>query len=166
MAPSAVLFQDGNYRTKGIKRSYQYVGNINTREANGIDRNTGVTTYIGPGTWTYTGRSETEIDGTAEMVTWLEVWPVDQNDPYVGGIWGSGFIDCDTFKLAGRKVGQGNPPPGCTTAYNRRPTPGHHGTFTNTAFADGHGKSMTWDALRRNDFHLFKAKKSSQTFVP
>lgn len=166
MAPTAVPFNDGNYRRRAIKRSYQYVGNIRTAQASGIDRRTGVTTWIGPAEWTYRGRSDSEIDESANMVVWLEVWPLDQNDPYVGGIWGSGFINCDTFKLAGRRPGTGTPPPGCTTDYNRRPTPGHNGIYQNTVFGDGHAKPMTWGALRKNDFFLFKAEKPTQTFNP
>ncbi|MBN8689834.1 MAG: DUF1559 domain-containing protein [Armatimonadetes bacterium] len=166
MPATSVPFNDGNYRKMALRRSYQYVGNIHTREANGFDANTGVTTYIGPTTWLYSGRTDSDIDESANTVSWLEVWPVDQNDPYVGGIWGSGFIDCDTYKLAGRKVGTGPAPPGCTNWLNRKPTPGHNGTLTNTAFCDGHSKGLTWGKLRENDFAMFKAKKSATVFVP
>lgn len=169
LPPSSVIFQDGRYRLKAIKRSYQYVGNIHTREANGIDRNTGVTTWIGPGDWQYRGRTNSEIDRPAEMISWVEVWPIDVNDPYVGGIWGSGFINCDTSKLAGRKRPSTAPgdqaPPGCTTAYARRITPGHNNA-AHYVFADGHVKLTTWGEVRRNDFAVFKAQQSSQTFSP
>lgn len=170
MAPSAVLFNDGAYRQRAIKRSYQYVGNLNTVQAGGVDRNTGVTTWIGPGDWTYRGRSTSEMDRPSETIGWLEVWPLDQNDPFVGGIWGSGFINCDTFKLAGRPLGTTAPanqgPPGCASQYLRRPTPGHDGIYTVTVFNDGHVKPLRWGDLRANDFYLFKNNKPSQTYVP
>lgn len=172
MPPSSVIFNDGTYRTKAIKRSYQYVGNLITREANGIDRNTGVTTWIGPGDWVYRGRSQSEVDMPADTVAWVEVWPIDVNDPYVGGIWGSGFINCDHSKLAGRRVGSTAPidqPPtaACTTAYSRRPTPGHTTAgLSHYVFGDGHVKAHDWTFVRRNDFFVFKASKPTQTFTP
>lgn len=173
MPASSVIFQDGKYRTKAIPRSYQYVGNIYTREfgASGPDQNTGITTWLGPGSWTYKGRSTTELDQSSETVAWVEIWPVDVNDPYVGGIWGSGFIDCDTFKLAGRKYpstapGDLAPTTNCTSAYTRRHTPGHSGGKANYVFADGHAGVKTWGAIRKNDFFAFKAQKPTTQFNP
>ncbi len=170
LAPSAVLFQDGTWRTKALKRSYQYVGNLETKEKNGIDRNTGVTTWMGPGSWDYRGRSNSEIDMSSATVSWVEVWPIDVNDPYVGGIWGSGFINCDTAKLAGRKRGSTAPseqPPtsNCAASYNNKITPGHlnAGQYI---FADGHAKLQQWGYIRSNDFYLFKADKPTTTFSP
>lgn len=170
LPPTSVIFQDGKWRTKAIKRSYQYVGNIHTREKNGIDRNTGVTTWIGPGDWVYRGRTESELSSPSETVSWVEVWPLDVNDPYVGGIWGSGFINCNTSKLAGRKVGstaaEDQPPtPACASAYAQRRTPGH-GDAAHYVFADGHVKKHNWSFIRRNDFYVFKADKPVQTFSP
>lgn len=173
MPASSVLFQDGRYRTKAIPRSYQYVGNIYTREKGGsaTDKNTGVTTWVGPGGWTYAGRTTTELEGPSETVSWTEIWPIDVNDPYVGGIWGSGFIDCDTFKLAGRTYpstapGDQAPTPNCVTAYTRKHTPGHTAGTANYVFADGHAANKTWGYIRRNDFYVFKAQKPTQTFSP
>ncbi len=172
LPPSAVPFNDGAWRTKAIKRSYQYVGNLFTKEANGSDLNTGVSSWIGPGSWTYTGRAGSEVEESANMIAWVEVWPIDVNDPYVGGIWGSGFIDCDTSKLAGRKLGSSAPddqPPvsACNGAYAQRVTPGHSGkSLGNYIFADGHVKSLSWSVVRRNDFAMFKARKTGATFVP
>lgn len=171
VAPSAVPFQDGKWRTQAKKRSYQYVGNLMTKQANGLDSNTGVTTWVGPGDWTYRGRASTEIEMPANTVAWVEVWPIDVNDPYVGGIWGSGFIDCDTSKLAGRKVPPVNaedqaPVPGCNSMYAKRPTPGHTNNMANYVFADGHVKTLSWGSIRRNDFYAFKTVKPEQTYTP
>lgn len=174
MAPAAVLFQDGKFRTLAIKRSYQYTGNINTVEKSGFDKNTGVNEWIGvtPGDWKYRGRNGSELDEPSNTIPWLEVWPITQNDPYVGGIWGSGFIDCDVYKLAGRKYPAAGPadqlPPGCNTTnlLAAKPTVGHMRTQTITVFSDGHVKPMRWYELRKNDFFLFKAAKPSTVFNP
>ncbi|MBL8047600.1 MAG: DUF1559 domain-containing protein [Chthonomonas sp.] len=173
MPASSVIFQDGKYRTKAIPRSYQYVGNIYTREfgASGIDQNTGITTWLGPGAWTYKGRATTELESSADSVAWVEIWPIDVNDPYVGGIWGSGFIDCDTFKLAGRTYPSSAPSDqaptaNCTTAYTRKHTPGHANKMANYIFADGHAGAKTWGFIRRNDFYVFKAAKPTTTVSP
>ncbi len=170
LPPTSVIFQDGKWRTRAIKRSYQYVGNLHTKEKNGIDRNTGVTTWIGPGDWVYRGRNNSELSEPASTVSWVEVWPLDVNDPYVGGIWGSGFINCNTSKLAGRKVpstapGDASPVPACNTDYAKRPTPGHGGN-AHYVYTDGHVKIQTWAAIRQNDFFVFKADKPSATFSP
>lgn len=174
MSPNSVLFQDGKYRTMAIKRSYQYTGNINTVERNGFDRNTGVNEWVGvtPGDWIYRGGNGSELDEPASTIPWLEVWPITQNDPYVGGIWGSGFIDCDVYKLAGRKYPSTSPadslPPGCTSTnlLSAKVTIGHMRTQTVTIFSDGHAKALLWGELRKNDFFLFKSKKPTQVFNP
>lgn len=169
VSPNSVIFQDGKYRSKALLRSYQYVGNLNTVQAVGLDRNTGVTTWVGPGVWTYKGRSDSELSESASTVAWLEVWNATTNDPYVGGIWGSGFIDCDVSKLAGRvrgaTIGGDSLPTGCSGRRNDFPTPGHS-SLTNTSFCDGHASGMTWGKLRVNDFYVFKANKPTTTFNP
>lgn len=170
MPASSVIFQDGKWRQKALKRSYQYVGNLVTKEKNGLDRNTGVTTWIGPGDWVYKGRNHSEISHPSETVAWVEVWPIDVNDPYVGGIWGSGFIDCNTSKLAGRKrpstaLEDAAPTPGCASEYAKKMTPGHSNAG-HYVFADGHVKIHTWSSIRKNDFYAFKADKPQTTFVP
>ena len=173
-APSAQLFQDGKYRTLGIKRSYQYTGWLYTVQAGGLDDNGGVFAYIGTQAnhqdWLTRGRNDSELDEPASTIPWLEVWPITQNDPFVGGINGSGFINCDTYKLAGRKRASTAPgdqlPPGCSGYLNSYPTPGHNKVYTNSVFADGHVKGMQWGDLRKNDFYLFKATKPTTVYNP
>jgi len=170
IAPASVLFQDGNYRKKALKRSYQYAGNIYTKEKNGIDRNTGVTTWLGPSDWSYKGRNGSELSETSNTISWVEVWPINVNDPYVGGIWGSGFINCDTSKLAGRKLNStapsdAPPTPSCASAYNGKVTPGHQNAG-HYVFADGHAKLHAWGYIRNNDFYVFKADKPEARFNP
>lgn len=169
VSTSAVPWWDGNYRLKAIPRSYSYTGPIHTVQANGWDNNTGAFKWVGPGFWTMAGRSGTEFDEVADTIAWVEQWSVSVADQYVGGIWGSGFIDCDTAKLAGRKVPPSGPgdggPPGCASAYTGRPTPGHrnHGNYI---FVDGHAGIRSWSAVRKNDFRSFKVQKPSQTYIP
>lgn len=171
VSPNSVIWWDGNYRTKALLRSYAYIGNITTVQGgNSADRNTGLTYEIGnPGEWRYNGRSESEVQESANTVAWCEQWPVGLRDMYVGGTWGSGFIECDTWKLAGRKApptdaGNRGPTP-CTSLYTRKPTPGHH-NLGHYVFADGHAGAKTWGFVRQNDFYVFKVDKPLQQYVP
>jgi len=170
VAANTVPWWDGDYRTKKMPRSYVYVGNIVTRQSNPqLDTNTGLTHYIGPGTWVYTGRGESEIEESSNMIAWAEQWATGLPHEFVGGIWGSGFIDCDVWKLAGRNVpNQGvsdQLPPACSSFNNQKPTPGHSklGIYV---FADGHAGAKTWSFVRKNDFWMFKAQKPTQQFTP
>jgi len=169
VSPNSVPWWDGSYRAKAIPRSYAYVGQINTVQANGWDANTGVYKWVGPRNWDMSGRSTSEFDVPAQTVAWVEQWSVSVADQYVGGIWGSGFINCDTCKLAGRKVPPQAPsdqgPPGCSGWYNGKPTPGHRNKG-NYVFVDGHSAVRTWGFMRANDFYQFKVQKPADTFSP
>lgn len=170
VSPNSVIWWDGNYRNRKKLRSYVYVGNIVTAQsAPNLDKNTGLTFQLIPGTWTYGGRGESEVEMPSDMVAWAEQWPEGLRDMYVGGTWGSGFIDCDTWKLAGRKAPPNNPgdsgPAGCTSLFQQKPTPGHM-NLGHYVFADGHAGAKTWGFIRKNDFWAFKAQKPSQTFTP
>ena len=167
--PNSVPWWDGSYRPKKIPRSYSYVGQINTRQANGWDANTGVYKWVGPGNWDMSGRIGSEFESTADTIAWVEQWSVGIADNYVGGIWGSGFINCDTCKLAGRNLPARGPgdlgPPGCTNSYANKPTPGHR-KMGNYVFVDGHAKIRSWGAARGNDFYQFKASKPTTEYNP
>ena len=171
--PNAVPWWDGSYRILTITRSYSYVGPLYTREfgASGVDPNTGLYAFLTPTGWNTRGRSTTELSEPADTVAWVEQYSPAVADQYVGGIWGSGFIDCDTGKLAGRKYPSTVPsdqgPPGCTfsASYNGKPTQGHR-EKGNYVFADGHAGIKTWGFVRRNDFFVFKVNKPAAVFVP
>jgi hypothetical protein len=167
--PNNVPWWDGNYRAKALLRSYAYVGEIHTREANGRDVNTGVFKRVGPGQWDMAGRKNSELDETSNTVAWVEQWSISVDDQYVGGIWGSGFINCDTAKLAGRNVPAKGPadqgPPGCDSWYAGKPTPGHR-SKGHYVFCDGSAGIRTWNAARASDFRIFKARKPETEFVP
>jgi prepilin-type processing-associated H-X9-DG protein len=167
--PNTVPWNDGAYRIKALPRSYSYVGQINTRQANGWDANTGVYKWVGPGNWDMSGRTSSEFESPAETVAWVEQWSVGVADNYVGGIWGSGFINCDTCKLAGRIYPSTNPaeqgPPGCAQWYTNKPTPGHR-KMGNYVFADGHAKIRSWRQIRGNDFFQFKVSKPTTVYNP
>lgn len=161
-------FQDGTYRSKALFRSYAYVGSVNTNEARGPDKNTGVTYPESFWDWnSFKGRADTAFDAPAETVMWVEQYATDKavskSDAYVGGIWGSGFIGCNTSKLAGRVVGSRLPvdtaPNGCVAEYRDWvPTTGHGG-LGHYVFADGHAAAKAWSWIRDNDFYAFKVEK-------
>ncbi|MFY9235099.1 MAG: prepilin-type N-terminal cleavage/methylation domain-containing protein [Fimbriimonadaceae bacterium] len=167
--PNGIPWWDGAYKYKNVLRSYAYAGQINTVQANGRDLNTGVFRHVGPGGWDMDGRMTGEFDSPAETIAWVEQWSKGVADQYVGTPWGSGFINCDTSKLAGRNLPAQGPadrgPPGCTSWYREEPTPGHR-RKGNYVFVDGHAGIRTWSQVRGNDFFLFKVEKPLQQFVP
>lgn len=167
--PNGVPWWDGSYKARKMPRSYSYVGPIRDVQKAAVDQNTGVYKWAGPGAWDMVGRSSSEFEEPASTVAWVEQWSVTVNDQYVGGIWGSGFIDCDTAKLAGRTVGSSVPseqgPPGCSGSYAGTPTPGHR-KRGHYAFVDGHAAAKPWGFIRSNDFFQFKAAKPTQTYTP
>lgn len=169
--PNGVPWWDGSYRTKLIARSYSYVGPITDTQAGYMDANTGLYYWVGPGGWTMAGRATTQFDEPANTIAWVEQWSVAVPDQYVGGIWGSGFIDCDTGKLAGRQYPPASAgdrgPAGCTgsPSYSGLPTPGHR-NMSNYVFTDGHAGIKSWGFVRKNDFYVFKVAKPTIVFNP
>lgn len=167
---NGIPWWDGTYKAKALKRSYSYVGDIYTVEANGLDLNTGLYYRKVRNQWEMIPRSVTELSEPSDTVAWVEQWSPRWDDQYVGTIWGSGFIDCDMSKLAGRKVPWNNVPaeklpPGCSGRQSEKPTLGHRDK-SHYVFADGHAAVKSWGAIRRNDFASFKAIKSDKTFNP
>jgi len=173
------IFTDGNLWNGGKikKRSYNYVGGLVTNEcvalnncingADHVDPNTGVSQ------WGTDAKSGTSLDSPAEFVPIVEQWndstPYGSNWP-VGTAWGSYFTNCDTWKLAGRKYTDPLPladqlPDRCSSENLRKPTTGY-GNLSNYAFADGHAKTLSWGAIRKNDFQAFKRQRSNTVFVP
>lgn len=171
LGTNQVIWWDGRYRSKALLRSYVYIGNIYTVQGGSmLDKNTGLSYEIGaPGDWTYGARFEGELEAPADTVAWCEQWPVGLRDMYVGGTWGSGFIDCDTWKLAGRKApptdAESRGPSPCTSLYQQKPTPGHH-NLGHYAFADGHAGAKAWGVIRKNDFYVFKIQKPQTIYTP
>ena len=163
-----IPFWDGTFRAKAIKRSYGYVGSVFTAQANGRDENTGMSSgpYSNPGS---IGRISSQIEQPAQTFAYVENWLETSNDSWVGGPWGSGFIECDSYELPGRNIPAQGPgdrlPPGCASYEQYKPGRGHRGGG-NYAFADGHAKFMRWGQVRANDFWFFKLQKPSQTFTP
>lgn len=175
IAPRAAQFQDGKYRDKALFRSYAYVGSINTVQAGGPDPNTGVSYPLRFWDWaTFKGRADAAFSSPGETVMWVEQYATDKAgskaDAFVGGIWGSGFIGCNTSKLAGRVAGSRLPvdlgPTGCGTEYRDWiPTSGHGG-LGHYVFTDGHAGAKSWAWIRGNDFYSFKADKPSTVVNP
>jgi prepilin-type N-terminal cleavage/methylation domain-containing protein len=171
LTPASYPWWDGTYRTKAVRRSYQYVQNMNTVQGGAYDKNVG----FGRGdvilaTPAPTPRGLAEIDRVSETIMALEVWAPNQNySGYIGTWWASIFTGCDTFKLAGRKYPSSAPndqlPGSCSTRVSNPPCPGHV-NGANYMLCDGSAKWMTWGAVRKNDFYLFKIQKPTQTFTP
>ncbi len=163
-------FWDGKYSKPVRQRSFGYVGNINTVEANGSDGNTGMSDWG-------RGHSLASIDAAADTIAIVESWAPNSNggsgnDSDMGSPWGSLFTGCDTYKLPGRKV----PAVSAIDKFSQcsqydstvrtdRPAQGHFDRG-NYVFTDGHAKALSFAAVRGNDFYLFKLRKSTTTFSP
>jgi prepilin-type N-terminal cleavage/methylation domain-containing protein len=140
------------------RRSYGYVGQINTAAANQTpDANTGVSTW-GQGHAMAAISNPADTIAFAESNTDAEAWV--QGTP-----WGSMFTNCDTWKLAGRKPGDVTDDAiganiGCGPGDNwvKKPFKGHFDKST-FVFTDGHVKAMSFRAVAANDFWLFKTNK-------
>jgi len=163
-------FWDGRFRNGGpigpTARNYNYVGEIRTVEANNNnDRNTGMS---GIPIWGgKSGESLAAIDAPSDTIAIIEVstLPGDNGSDNYGSPWGSQFTGCDTYKLAGRKAGEDNGARMGCGDYNRAGQKGHFDKG-NYIFGDGHVKAMSWGQVRKNDFHLFKLRKSTTTRNP
>ena len=165
---SNIPFWDGNYRTKKLKRSYGYVGTIFTIQAGGRDANTGMSTGpydVNPSV----GHSNTQFEDPSNTIELCENWLDTSFDSWVGGPYGSAFIECDAAEIAGRNVpAQGAAdvlPPACYARQNDKPGRGHTGG-TNFLLSDGHSKLFGWSRVRANDYRMFKLQKPTQTFIP
>jgi len=164
--PGGVPFWDGSYRTKLITRSYSYVGPIFTTQygSSTNDPNTGIFSWIDRINWISKGRSTTDFSEPADTIVWVEQYSPAVADQYVGGIWGSGFIDCDTGKLPGRnypaQTASDLGPPVCNGSdpYRGLPTAGHR-SKGNYVFVDGHSGVKPWGFIRKNDFYEYKVQR-------
>src|SRR5258706_15299528 len=100
----------------------------------------------------------------------VENWREKSVDSWVGGPYGSAFIECDTAELAGRKVPPVNAPdflPQTCGTYNQNRPPGRgHTGGTEYVFTDGHVKLMSFYAVRHDDFRKFKLHKPTVAYNP
>jgi prepilin-type N-terminal cleavage/methylation domain-containing protein/prepilin-type processing-associated H-X9-DG protein len=163
-------YWDGNLFTHKQARSYGYIGQINTTQANGGDPNTGMSDWG-------TGHAIAAIDQPADTIAITESWAPNSNngtqsDSSLGSPWGALFTGCDTYKLAGRKVPAQGPIDQFSEcgSYNNN-TPGNlpmrgHMDQGNYVFADGHAKVQRFAQVRGNDFWIFKLRKPTVNFSP
>ncbi|MES2460729.1 MAG: DUF1559 domain-containing protein [Armatimonadota bacterium] len=171
-------FWDGSYRAKALIRSYSYVATVNSVQANGSDANSGLSTYtgnVGINGNPPIARTMADIDQPSDTIGLVESWPAEASavtdSAYVGSSHGSGFVGCDTWKLAGRIPGASASTdanvlqPSCTGNANKKPTVGHGGG-SNYMMADGSAKWRTWKQVRQNDMFLFKLKKPTAVVTP
>ena len=170
LASSPSNYWDGKYANPLRVRSYGYVGQIVTIQANGQDANTGMSSWG-------QGVSLAAIDQPSDTIAIVESWAPNNGsgggDSVMGSPWGALFIGCDTYKLAGRKV----PPQGdidkldlCPVQYNttdptKLPMRGHMDSG-NYVFGDGHVKVQRWGQVRADDFRAFKLVKPQVHFIP
>jgi len=163
---------DGKFLGKHIRRSYGYVGNVDTQQSqdntgNQPDPNTGMSDWGN-------GHSLAAIDQPADTLAVVESWGIDdagQSDTfYYDSPWGSLFTNCDNWKIAGRN----QPPQGASDQFaicpdfsdvNKHPAKGHM-SQSNFAFADGHAKTLRYGQVRANDWWLYKDTKPTQTYSP
>jgi prepilin-type N-terminal cleavage/methylation domain-containing protein/prepilin-type processing-associated H-X9-DG protein len=163
---SNTFLWDGSYKVRQTKRSYAITNNLRTQEGLNRgempDKNSGVVRA-----------ALAQIERPADTIAFAESWAVFPNgtsDSVMGGEGGSTLLDCDAWKLPGRKKPSDAPidnfaPCSDFTDPKELPAAGHHGRG-NYAFADGHVKTLGWPQVRGNDFWLFKLKKPDQVFSP
>lgn len=173
---------DGQFKGKPARLSFNYVSHLDTNQAGGwLDRNTGMAPFLWDVSWYgYPVRSLTEFSDPSNTISFAEIWTAPDASGSGGGarvgvLNGSVMFGCDTWKLAGRVPLSGAPGDrlpvggdGCDTITrdpNRVPTTGYNGT-ANYSMADGSAKSLSWGAVRGNDFNRFKIQKPTQTYVP
>ncbi len=159
-------FWDGKHVNTKMRRTYGYVTEINTREKNTLDPNTGLASRIPPrGPAGYTMAS---IEQSTETIAFMEA-SSNLGAGLVGAFNGGVVTGCDAWKIPGRKAGtEGANTGGCERFFNNAnniPYKGHLGKG-NYMFADGHAKSLGWSQVRQNDFYLFKRAKPAATFTP
>jgi len=151
-------YWDGDLKKYKYPRSYSISNRLITQAS--VDKgaredpNTGIL-----------GRSISEVERTAETIGLSEVWPANadgQGDNVVGTFSGSTLLGCDAWKLAGRDPNDRSlsfAP--CSNVFepDRRPTRGYFGKG-GYAFLDGHAAYLPYTEVRRDDWALFKMKKS------
>jgi prepilin-type N-terminal cleavage/methylation domain-containing protein/prepilin-type processing-associated H-X9-DG protein len=159
-------FWDGRYEVTKPRRSYGITNRLRTLEASQrgreLDANTGaIQTPLA------------QVEQPSATVALVESWaifPDGTSDSVLGGPAGATLLDCDAWKLPGRKKPSDAPiddfaPCSDFTEDRALPAKGHleHGNYV---FMDGHVKSLRWAQVRGNDFWVFKLKKPLQSFTP
>lgn len=174
---------DGNYKAKGLIRSYGYLAEINTVQYSDVnggarDPNTGLSPYTGKrvpadATAPPVGKALAVIDQPSSTIALAELWAVGNGDwaalGYVGGPHASTIAGCDIWKFAGRKINAPSVtdklPNSCSGNQSFLPTRGHF-DGANYMMADGSAKHRRWGDIRQSDFAAFKLKKPAATFTP
>jgi prepilin-type N-terminal cleavage/methylation domain-containing protein/prepilin-type processing-associated H-X9-DG protein len=164
-------FWDGSKAANPKSRSYGYVGGIATAQGGtgSVDMNTGAAIYT-----SRTGDRPVfalaDFDAGADTVILCEQaapgYPVGgtiQSATWaIGMTSGGAFVNCDDWKLAGRKPGETTlAAPRCLSTFadvNYKPFAGHFNK-SNYQFADGHVKAFEWKQIAATDFWYFKRRK-------
>jgi prepilin-type N-terminal cleavage/methylation domain-containing protein/prepilin-type processing-associated H-X9-DG protein len=153
-------FHDASYKTKKMRRSYgSYVGAIDTIEGGQDDPNTGMSVW-------QRGNALASIEAPADTIALVDTTSSASESWPMGMPWGSFFTGCDTWKLPGRKANQDLNKVTSRCAgdqYKREPWKGHYDKG-NYVFADGHVKALSWGQVVKNDFDVFKLRKTQKTW--
>ncbi|MCX6366999.1 MAG: prepilin-type N-terminal cleavage/methylation domain-containing protein [Armatimonadetes bacterium] len=162
-------FYDGRYARPGNikRRTYGLVGALNTAVAR-PDPNTGTSTNPWMGVRDAAGQDMStpygmaSLDAPADTIVFVEA-STEAETWVVGTPWGSGFTNCDAWKLAGRIMGNAQDNAvgaaiGCTGNWATKPYKGHFDKST-VIFGDGHVKAHGFRDMAANDFRLFKRAK-------
>jgi prepilin-type N-terminal cleavage/methylation domain-containing protein len=155
---------DTNYRANKVPRSYSFVAEITTRQANGVDTNSGLSTWNNAPA--KTGKSASVVQETSNTIALVENYaPGNATDvAYVGSPHGAWLTGCDTWKIAGRVpngTGANTLPSGCPNG--NTPTKGHANGGSNFVMCDSSAKYRTWGQVRAHDFEMFKLQKPELT---
>jgi len=152
-----VSYWDGSYADKRLPRSYTISNKLVTKASydasTPLDENTGIL-----------GRNDSEVERPGETVGLTEIWPINPDgkcDNNIGSGSGSTLLSCDAWKLAGRNANDRSMDfAPCANAFQppNQPTKGYFGRG-GYAFLDGHAAYLTYDAVRKDDFFIYKMKK-------
>ena len=157
---------DGSLVGKNLPLKYEYVTNLRTVQAGGLDQNVGIgpVQVYGGGDIAKT-RSTSSFEDPSNTISFAEIW----SDGMVGILGGSQLWDCDYTKVAGRvpssmPTGPNVLPPGCNPSLPN--LGGYANRTSNHAMVDGSAKSLDWSRFRQNDFYRLKVIKPTDVRTP
>jgi prepilin-type N-terminal cleavage/methylation domain-containing protein len=162
-------YHHGEYRNRGAKRSYQFVGNLSTGVAY-QDPNTGIGESLDP-SHPYAimaGRSTSAFEAPSATIILAEAWhPHVSQSNWDGAKWEEGdwnylgnapsavLMRCDSWLFHGRTVIGNEPRPECASHFLTVPAPGVDGRGR-YAFADGSARTIEYQRLVARDLESFK----------
>jgi len=157
------FYNDGDFMKRAIKRSYQFIGNVITKRANGYDVDTGMGVGFPTGYWDMPGRAISSYEIPAQTIFMVEGWRGDYEYSTVGSIYYNAVWSCLTWMFPGRPKENDSGwkamiHPSCHQEYEEsRSNPGYFGGKGLYTFADSHMATLTWQRVAKDDFELLRA---------